>query len=54
MFSPQDYETLKQGKSNGAAYPPVSELLAAFRGSGQGGGAARLVAEREAERLCEA
>jgi prevent-host-death family protein len=54
LFSPQEYETLKQGKSDSAAHPPVTELLAAFRGSGHGGGTARLVAEREAERQREA
>ena len=53
LFSPQEYEALKQGKSDIAAQPTTTELLAAFRGSGAGGGAARLVAEREAERQRE-
>jgi len=49
LFSPQEYETLMQAKSERAVHPSITELLAAFRGSGHGGGAARLVAEREAE-----
>ena len=54
LFSSQEYETLKQGKSGAAAQPSTTELLTAFRGSGTGGAAARLVAEREAERQLEA
>jgi prevent-host-death family protein len=54
LFSPQEYETLKQGKSDVAAQPSTTELLAAFRGSGTGGATARLVADREAERKLEA
>jgi prevent-host-death family protein len=50
LFSPQDYEALTQGKSDISSQPSTSELLAAFRGSGAGGTAARLVAERETER----
>jgi prevent-host-death family protein len=53
LFSPQEYEALTQGKSNIAAQSSATELLAAFRGSGAGGAAARLVAEREAERQRE-
>jgi prevent-host-death family protein len=53
LFSAQEYETLIQAKRGSAVHPPITELLAAFRGSGHGGGAARLVAEREAERLHE-
>lgn len=50
LFSPQEYEALTQGKGDISAHPSTTELLAAFRGSGGGGGAARLVAERKAER----
>lgn len=53
LFSPQEYEALMQGKGDIAAQPSTTELLAAFRGSGAGGTAARLVAEREAERQRE-
>lgn len=53
LFSPQEYEALMQGKGDIAAQPSTTELLAAFRGSGAGGTAARLVAEREAERQQE-
>ena len=53
LFSPQEYEALLQCKSGTAAQPSTTELLAAFRGSGAGGGAARLVADREAERQRE-
>jgi len=49
LFSPQEYETLMQAKSERAVHPSITELLADFRGSGHGGGAARLVAEREDE-----
>jgi hypothetical protein len=37
----------------GSAEEHLARLLAAFRGSGKGGGAGRLVAEREEERLRE-
>jgi prevent-host-death family protein len=47
LLSPQEFAAL----SRGAATDSTLELLAAFRGSGKGGGASRLVAEREAERL---
>jgi len=53
LFSPKEYEALVQGKSDRAAQSSTTELLAAFRGSGTGGAAARLVAEREAERQRE-
>lgn len=53
MFSPREYEALMQQRDNSAAQPACAELLAAFRGSGSGGAAARLVADREAERLRE-
>lgn len=53
LFSPQEYEALVQGKHGSTAPPSLSELLAAFRGSGKGGAAARLVAERETERQLE-
>ncbi|MBI2354312.1 MAG: type II toxin-antitoxin system Phd/YefM family antitoxin [Deltaproteobacteria bacterium] len=50
LLSPQEFAALSQG----TATDSTRELLAAFRGSGKGGGVARLVAEREAERLREA
>lgn len=53
LFSAQEYEALTQGNRTVAAQPSTTELLAAFRGSGTGGAAARLVAEREAERQRE-
>ena len=53
LFSPQDFEALTQGKSNIDTQTSTAQLLAAFRGSGKGGSAARLVAEREAERQRE-
>ncbi|MBK5273508.1 MAG: type II toxin-antitoxin system Phd/YefM family antitoxin [Desulfuromonadales bacterium] len=53
LFSPQEYETLMQGNADTTAQSSTAELLAAFRGSGTGGGAARLVAEREADRQRE-
>ena len=54
LFSPQEYEALKQGKSDIDTQTSTTQLLSAFRGSGKGGSAARLVAEREAERQLEA
>ena len=54
LFSPQEYEALKQGKSDIDTQTSTAQLLSAFRGSGKGGSAARLVEEREAERLREA
>jgi len=53
LFSPQEYEALKQGKGDTAVPASTTELLAAFRGSGTGGAASRLVAEREADRQLE-
>ncbi len=54
LLSLQEYDALVQGKADANAKTSTAELLAAFRGSGKGGGAARLVAERESERLSEA
>lgn len=48
LFSPHTYNALVQGRSD-IPQPAIAELLAAFRGSGNGGSAARLVAEREME-----
>ncbi len=45
MFSPQEYEALTQRK-NTIDSQTSTQLLAAFRGSGKGGSAVRLVAER--------
>ena len=53
LFSPQEYEAMVQGKSDSSAPPSLTELLTSFRGSGKGGAAARLVAERKAERQRE-
>lgn len=53
LFSPTDYALLTQGNNLPAAQS-TTKLLANFRGSGKGGSAARLVAEREAERQFEA
>jgi prevent-host-death family protein len=53
LVSPQDYIALTQGNKNSAAESSAVELLAAFRGSGIGGAAARLVADRETERQQE-
>jgi prevent-host-death family protein len=53
LFSPQEYEALRHGKSDNTAQQSTTEVLLAFRGSGAGGGAARLVAEREADRQRE-
>ncbi len=53
LFSPQEYEALTQGRSDISAHSSAAELLTAFRGSGAGGTAGRLVAEREAERQQE-
>ena len=54
LLSLQEYDALTQGKADSWAQSSTTELLAAFRGSGKGGGTARLVAEREAERQREA
>ncbi len=53
LFSPQEYEALTQSK-NCIDMQTATQLLAAFRGSGKGGAAARLVEEREVERQREA
>ena len=47
LLSPQEFAALSQG----VAHETTRDVLAAFRGSGKGGGAKRLVAEREVERL---
>ncbi|MFZ4855847.1 MAG: type II toxin-antitoxin system Phd/YefM family antitoxin [Desulfuromonadaceae bacterium] len=52
LFSPQEYEALMQRK-NATDAQSSTQLLAAFRGSGKGGSAARLMAERDAERELE-
>ena len=49
LLSPQEFAAI----SKGTATDSTPELLAAFRGSGKGGGASRLVAERLSERLRE-
>ena len=54
LFSPQEYEALVQGRSSIEVQSSTTQLLAAFRGSGKGGSAARLVEEREVEREREA
>ena len=54
LFSPQEFEALTQSKSDINAQSSATQLLMAFRGSGKGGSAARLVAERESERQREA
>jgi prevent-host-death family protein len=53
LFSPQEYEALTQAKSDSDTQPAINQLLTMFRGSGTGGSAARMVAEREAERQQE-
>lgn len=53
LFSPQVYEAMMEGKRDSSTQSSITELLAAFRGSGKGGGSASLVAEREAERQRE-
>ena len=53
LFSPQEYEALTQRKNGIDVQSSTTQLLAAFRGSGGGGSAARLVEEREAERQRE-
>jgi prevent-host-death family protein len=52
LLSSHDYEALNQDKRTSSVSTAL-ELLSAFRGSGKGGGASRLVAERETERLSE-
>ncbi len=53
LLSSQEYEAIRQGTGTKAVQPSALELLGAFRGSGSGGGASRLVVEREAERQRE-
>jgi prevent-host-death family protein len=53
LFSPQEYEALRHGKSDSTAQQSTTEVLSAFRGSGAGGGSARLAAEREVDRQRE-
>ena len=53
LLSPQSYDEIRQNAAAQAVPSPAVELLAAFRGSGKGGSAARLVADREAERQRE-
>jgi prevent-host-death family protein len=54
LFSPLDYAAITQGRNDITAEQATANLLVAFRGSGRGGSAARLLAEREAERQQEA
>lgn len=51
LLSPQKFEEIQQSAATQAEHPSTLELLAAFRGSGRGGSASRLVAERESERV---
>lgn len=53
LFSPQEYEALIQAKSDSYSQQTINQALTAFRGSGKGGSAARMVAERKTERLQE-
>jgi prevent-host-death family protein len=53
LFSPQEYEILTHTKNISAAQLSSAQLLSSFRGSGQGGSAARLITERETERQRE-
>ncbi len=53
VLSPQEYEALEGGRSTPHSAKLASaarNALAAFRGSGIGGAAARLVADRQSER----
>lgn len=57
LLSPQEFRALSQGVETAdsrSLREAAREALAAFRGSGRGGGAARLLADREAERAREA
>ena len=49
LLSPQEFAAISKGTGTDS----TQKLLAAFRGGGKGGGASRLIAEREAERLLE-
>ncbi|MBI5483583.1 MAG: type II toxin-antitoxin system Phd/YefM family antitoxin [Deltaproteobacteria bacterium] len=53
LFSPLDYAAITQARKDLTTEQTTAKLLTAFRGSGRGGSAARLVAEREAERQLE-
>lgn len=56
VVSPQEYEALAGGRStahSAALGAAARTALLAFRGSGSGGGSARLVADRAAERGAE-
>jgi prevent-host-death family protein len=52
MISPREFSALTQGKTTratAAVQAAARKAIAGFRGSGRGGGAARLTAERKAE-----
>lgn len=51
LFSAQEYAALTLPKSSIDELSANAQILAAFRGSGKGGSTARLVEEREAERV---
>ena len=56
VVSPQEYEALAGGRStahSAVLMAAARTALAAFRGSGSGGSAARLVQDRELERAAE-
>ena len=56
VVSPQEYEALAAGRSTAHSAVLVAaarSAVAAFRGSGSGGSAARLVADRQLERAAE-
>lgn len=57
LLSPQEYDALSHGAETAESRNlrnAAHEALAVFRGSGRGGSVARLLADREAERLREA
>jgi prevent-host-death family protein len=57
LLSPQEYESLIRGVETAESRnlrDAAHAALAAFRGSGRGGGVQRLLADRETERLREA
>jgi len=57
LLSPQEYGALSQGAETAESRNlrnVAHQALTAFRGSGLGGSVARLLADREAERLREA
>lgn len=55
LLSPQEFEQLSRGPAVGSEVQMrvARSAVAAFRGSGSGGGAARLVADRAADRARE-